>query len=238
LTKYLKEDDDKVRSEEGIRAHEQWREQRASIRETAAKPEWTVLTATSYATTLGVHEERCVDDKEPKIEQAKRLLLPEVAVETIAIDFSRPHGKRFGTLVHAVLSVVSLDSDRDAIGKIAQVQGRILGATEEEVAAAVETVQRALEHPVLNRAAAARNSGQCRREVPVALRLDDGSIVEGVVDLAFQEATPDGPWAIVDYKTDFEVKGRLEEYRKQVKLYGLAISLSTGQQAQGILLRI
>jgi ATP-dependent exoDNAse (exonuclease V) beta subunit len=238
LTKYLKEDDDKVRSEEGIRSHEQWREQRASIRETAAKPEWTVLTATSYATTLGVHEERCVDDKEPKIEQAKRLLLPEVAVETIAIDFSRPHGKRFGTLVHAVLSVVSLDSDRDAIGKIAQVQGRILGATEEEVAAAVETVQRALEHPVLNRAAAARNSGQCRREVPVALRLDDGSIVEGVVDLAFQEATPDGPWAIVDYKTDFEVKGRLEEYRKQVKLYGLAISLSTGQQAQGILLRI
>lgn len=59
-----------------------------------------------------------------------------------------------------------------------------------------------------------------------------------MVDLAFQEETPDGPWTIIDYKTDFELKGRLEEYRKQVKLVDLAISLSTGREAQGILLRI
>ena len=47
LTDYLKEDDGKVRSEEGIRAHEEWQSQRASVREIAAKPKWKVVTATA-----------------------------------------------------------------------------------------------------------------------------------------------------------------------------------------------
>ena len=48
LTDFLKEDDNKVRSEEGIRVHEEWQRQRASVREVAGKPEWTVVTATSH----------------------------------------------------------------------------------------------------------------------------------------------------------------------------------------------
>jgi hypothetical protein len=32
---------------------------------------------------------------------------------------------------------------------------------------------------------------ECRRETPVLLTLDDGSLVEGVVDLTFREDTPD-----------------------------------------------
>jgi ATP-dependent exoDNAse (exonuclease V) beta subunit len=104
--------------------------------------------------------------------------------------------------------------------------------------AATETVTRALRHPLMKRAAAAEKKGQCRREVPIALKLDDGTIVEGLVDLAFQEETPNGPWVVIDYKTDFQVKGRLEEYQKQVAFYASAIGHATGLETQPVLLRI
>jgi len=69
-----------------------------------------------------------------------------------------------------------------------------------------------------------------------------------VIDLAFQEQRPDqeqgqaagagGPWVVIDYKTDFEIRGKLEEYRNQVSLYALAISRATGLETQPILFRL
>lgn len=109
-------------------------------------------------------------------------------------------------------------------------QGRILGATDEEVAAATKTVNGALRHPIMQRAVAAALKGHCRREVPIAVKLEGDLMVEGVVDLAFREETPDGSWTVIDYKTDFEVKGKLDEYRKQVGLYAFAISRATGEK--------
>jgi ATP-dependent helicase/nuclease subunit A len=214
LTEFLKEDENKIRSTAGVRLHEEWQKERAKVREVAGRPEWNVITATAHA-AIGI-------DVAPL----------DVAVESIEIDFTRPHGKRFGTLVHNVLSVVALNSDRAGVEQVARVQGRMFGATDEEVAAATETVTRALRHPLMQRAAA---SGGCRREVPIALKLDDGVIVEGIVDLAFQES---GSWIVIDYKTDFEVKGRLEEYQKQVSLYALAVSRATGLETRAVLLRM
>jgi ATP-dependent exoDNAse (exonuclease V) beta subunit len=236
LTEFLRQDDDKVRSEEGIRVHEEWQSQRKTVRRLAGKPEWKIVTATSHFVRPGDGETGDADAKD--VAGPKTAALPEVAVESIEIDFTRPHGKRFGTLVHAVLSVVPLNSDHEGIAEFAQLQGRILGASEEEVAAAVETVDRALRHPLMRRAAAAENNGNCRREVPVALKLDDGVMVEGVIDLAFQEQTPGNPWLVIDYKTDFEVKGRLAEYQNQVSLYALAISRATGLATHPFLLRL
>ncbi|MGH9972027.1 MAG: PD-(D/E)XK nuclease family protein, partial [Pyrinomonadaceae bacterium] len=235
LTEFLKEDDNKVRSEEGIRVHGEWQKQRASIRQGAGKPQWTVVTATSQVGKPRVRKESGLDAEEV---DSKTTAVAEVAVESIEIDFSRPHGKRFGVLVHAVLSVVPLNSDHEAIADVARAQGRILGATEDDVAAAVETVHRALRHPLMQRAAAAANIGQCRREVPVGLKLDDGILVEGAIDLAFQEQRSNSPWTVIDYKTDFEVKGRLEEYKNQVSLYALAISRATGLDTRPVLLRL
>lgn len=221
LTDYLKEDDRKIRSEEGIRAHDDWQAERAEVRERAGKSEWTVVTATSGM-----------------VSETERAGLPktaDVVVESIDIDFTRPHGKRFGTLVHGILSLIALDSDRDGIIEIARVQGRILGATEKDVAAAVETVTRALEHPLMKRAAAAAVTGRSHREIPVALQLEDGAMVDGVVDLAFQNGNG---WTVVDYKTDFELKGRLEDYLMQVGLYAAAISRATGVEAHPVLFRV
>jgi len=218
LTEYLREDQGRLRSEEGIRSHEQWQSQRSSTRQSAAVPAWEVITATAAA--------------EQHVAEAPA---GEARVESVGIDFTRPHGKRFGTLVHAVLSVVALDSDRAGIDKIARAQGRIFAAPDEEIAAAAETVAKTLGHTLMQRAAAAEKRGECRREVPIALKLENGLMVEGVVDLAFREA---GFWTVVDYKTDFEIAGRLEDYQKQAGLYASAIAKATGAVAGAVLLRI
>jgi ATP-dependent exoDNAse (exonuclease V) beta subunit len=156
-----------------------------------------------------------------------------VSVESIGTDFTRPHGKRFGTLVHTVLSIVPFDSDLAAIREITRLQGRIFGATEDEIAAAITCADKTLRHDLLRRAAAAEI---CRREVSVTMKLEGGVIIEGTVDLAFR--TNDAPWTVVDYKTDFEIQGRLEEYQTQVGLYAEAISRATGVNATGILLKL
>jgi ATP-dependent exoDNAse (exonuclease V) beta subunit len=132
--------------------------------------------------------------------------------------------------------VIDLDSDRDSIKDVAIIQGRILGATKDEVEAAIETAYRALQHHVMQKASLVSSKGKCRREVPVAIRIDDRVVVEGVVDLAFEDET--GGWTVVDYKTDFEIEGRLKHYEDQVRLYAHAISKATNSPVRGVLLRI
>ena len=61
-------------------------------------------------------------------------------------------------------------------------------------------------------------------------------LVEGAVDVAFRE--DGGAWTVVDFKTDVELAGRLEEYRRQVALYAQAIARATGRPARGVLLRV
>ena len=77
--------------------------------------------------------------------------------------------------------------------------------------------------------------GECRREEPVAGRDDGGTLVEGVVDLAFREA---GAWTVVDFKTDQELDAEVERYRRQVALYAELIARATGEPATPLLLRV
>ncbi len=168
---------------------------------------------------------------------AQETLPPAAAVgfEEVAVSReSRPHGARFGTLVHALLAAVDLDADAAALRADAAHQGRIVGASEQEIAAAVVAAERALAHPVLRRAALAK---AVRRETPVLLRRDDGVLAEGVVDLAFREETRQGPrWIVVDWKTDREIGERRSAYEAQVGLYAQAIEHATGEPAEGMLL--
>jgi ATP-dependent helicase/nuclease subunit A len=113
----------------------------------------------------------------------------------------------------------------------------MVGATEDEIDAAVATVVRALAHPVVQRAAAAAARGELRREVPVQLRMEHGSLVEGVVDLAFREETSDFVgWTVVDFKTDRGLDGPVDRYLGQVQLYCSAVSEATKLRARGVLL--
>ena len=231
LNKLIAADDGATRSQAGIKSHAEWQEARTRVREAAGTPSLRVVTATERAIAMAASAS--TDTKEKPREAA-----PEVTIESVGIDFSRPHGKRFGMLVHAVLSVVDLTADSNGVQAAADLQGRLLGATSEEITAATETITRALAHPLMKRAAAASLAGRCRRETPIAMQLEDGTLVEGVVDLAFRDESDSDTWTVVDFKTDFEISGRLEEYGSQVSLYTLAIERATGSRSKGVLLRL
>jgi hypothetical protein len=55
-----------------------------------------------------------------------------------------------------------------------------VGATNEEIEAAVAAGRAALDDPVLIKAAA-QGVNRLRRETPVMMRLEDGSLAEGVI---------------------------------------------------------
>jgi ATP-dependent helicase/nuclease subunit A len=159
-----------------------------------------------------------------------------VRVEDLAGDAIRPGGTRFGTLVHALLADAPLgDADSETVHQLAAVHGRVLGADPDEIAAATVVVRRVLEHPLLAGAARAQQSGRCYRETPITLRLESGVIVEGNVDLAYEIGDE---ILVIDFKTDREVEGALETYRRQVQIYAHAIARATGKPTRGVLVKV
>ncbi|HKA29897.1 MAG TPA: UvrD-helicase domain-containing protein [Candidatus Binatia bacterium] len=210
--KLLAADERGDRSEAGVQAHAAWQAERERVREAGAEPLLRVVTATERA--------------------ASSTAVAEVPLEDATSSGTRPHGVRFGTLVHGVLAAVDLTAGRDTIAATAALHGRLLGATPKEIDAATDAVTHALSHPLLRRAAA---SPECRREAAIVIRVPDGSIVEGVVDAAFAD---DDGWTVIDFKTDVELGARRAEYARQVALYAEAIARATGRPARGVLLRV
>jgi ATP-dependent exoDNAse (exonuclease V) beta subunit len=87
----------------------------------------------------------------------------------------------------------------------------------------------------MQRARAADERGECRRETPVTCLVDD-TVVEGVVDLAFLDGDV---WHVVDFKTDREISAAGSgRYERQVRLYAAAIAQAMGTPARPYLLRI
>jgi ATP-dependent helicase/nuclease subunit A len=159
-----------------------------------------------------------------------------VRVDASALQRERAGGAAFGALVHAVLAQAPFDASNDQLRALAEVEGRLLGIDDETAAAAALVVQRVFQHDLMIRARRADARGNCRRETPVTVTLEDGTTVEGIVDLAFEE---DGRWQVVDYKTDRDLAARGEEhYRRQVAMYTAAVRKATGQTAAGVLVRV
>ena len=90
-----------------------------------------------------------------------------------------------------------------------------------------EHAARVLTLPVLERA---RRSPRVRRELPLFFP-DGADLVEGVVDLVFEE---DGQLVVVDYKTDHVEPGQAfvqaAHHAPQLQLYGRGLAQATGQR--------
>jgi len=101
------------------------------------------------------------------------------------------------------------------------------GAGETDRMAAVKAARAALEY--LDRIVPA---GATRhRELPVMVRLADGTIVDGRIDFAWSDGKS---WVVVDYKTD----RRENRNVVQVQVYGLAVHRATGLAVRGIVLEV
>ena len=219
--KLLQADESRQISDRGIKLHEDWSARRAAMLAAGTTPRLNVATATELALAAPAGGPASAET---------------IAIEETSRQSGRPHGKRFGTLVHLTMLRAPIDADARQIGRIAASAAKMIGATEDEVAAATTAVVAALKSPLMLRAKAAQT---VMRECPLMIKLEDGTAVEGIADLAFAENTGDGAvWTVVDFKTDVEVAPRLDEYRTQIRFYVRAVRESTGRPASGAILWI
>lgn len=69
------------------------------------------------------------------------------------------------------------------------------------------------------------------------LKSDDGTLIEGVVDLAFREnAAEFAGWTVVDFKTDREFAQSSSRYIAQVRVYACAVAKATVSNTRGVVL--
>ncbi|MDP2320568.1 MAG: UvrD-helicase domain-containing protein [Acidobacteriota bacterium] len=203
--------------------YDEWKERRAAVQAQGSAPSMIVTTPTQLRESG--------DDGRP---------VSAVVVEDASVRSPRPSGKRFGTLVHALLASVPLTANASEVEELAALHAKLLGATDEEQAAARVMVVNVLKHPRLAEARAAEAAGhRLWREVPVALRIDDGTgtpqIVDGQIDLAYETGSG---WMVIDFKTDIEIATAEDAYVRQVSIYLDAVTRATGQPATGLILKI
>jgi ATP-dependent exoDNAse (exonuclease V) beta subunit len=212
--------DDKVAglSARGIAAHEEWLAARRESARQGREGALQVHTATSLA-------RQSETDELPS--------LPSLLKTEAAISPGRPGGIRFGSLVHGVLELIPFDLAVDPEPFVLQ-QARLLDATEEERAAALEAVRSALRHPLLVRAAA---SADCRREAPFAHSPSPGQFLEGTIDLVFsEERSGERRWVVVEFKTSAGDAETTRRYGLQLQTYIDAVATATGEEVEGTLL--
>ncbi len=188
---------------EGLRAYQDWRARRAARIEQGGVPRFRTRLA----------------------ERAGRSAEAEgIVVETVTLPVAagRPGGRKFGRVVHEILQRVA---SVEEIPGLAAVWGRRHGASEMEMAAAAEAAGAAL-------AAVVMPAGAKRyRELPVMVRLEDGTLVDGRIDCAW---TDGDSWTVIDYKTDRREKRNVA----QLQFYGLALQRATGLPVRGIVLEV
>jgi ATP-dependent exoDNAse (exonuclease V) beta subunit len=219
-SRLLEADASGIVSTRGIELHEEWKKKRAATLAAGAEPTVAVATATgiahSAAAPIGASD--------------------EIRIEETQRESSRPGRAAFGQLVHETILRVPFGATRSDIGRIANYVARVVGASEDDAEAATIAVERALAAPVMH---AAATSERAHREYPILFRLENGTLVEGIADLAFETRLAGRTqWTIVDFKTDRELAPSLERYRAQLRLYLQGIRKATGAETIGVILWI
>jgi len=141
-------------------------------------------------------------------------------------------GAIFGKLVHRLFEKLGW-SQPGLVEKMAEIEGKDLGATGPMIKRAGEMVREAINSPLLQRVI---KSSNYQKEVPFTYK-DNGTIFEGVMDVVFKEG--DG-LVVLDFKTDLVKKDNLnskaEYYKPQVKVYSDAIKTIFGQPPKEVIL--
>ena len=128
------------------------------------------------------------------------------------------------------------NASRDEIQRAANYVARVIGAGDTDAAAATTAVERALASPIMK---AAANSPRAHCEYPILFKLADGTLVEGIADLAFESNANGTPqWTIVDFKTDRDLAPYLDQYRAQLRLYVQGLHQATNSPTTGVILWI
>lgn len=193
----------------GRERYRAWSEERSRRNSEAATPRHSVLPVTATAS-----------------EADRRRIEPE----TISIATGPlPATRSFGKLVHAILQHAGPGASVEELLSIARLQSRLPGHQTPDLERAAQVAHSALRHPVVCAAATAERS---HREYPVLIRLFNGSLAEGKIDLAYFQ---NGVWTVVDFKTGSADQAR---YQHQLSLYASALAEATGEPVKAYLLAI
>src|SRR5258708_4797774 len=103
---------------EGERLYASWKDERARAHASGVIPTLRVRSVTQAA-------------------ESGTAQRPIALERTNAPRENRPHGRRFGSFVHAVLATISLDATESAISAHAKTQARMFSATDDEVTHAI-----------------------------------------------------------------------------------------------------
>jgi ATP-dependent exoDNAse (exonuclease V) beta subunit len=219
-SRLLEADESGVVSNRGKELHEGWKKKREAMLTAGAMPTLVVATATAIAHAAATRDSAT----------------DEIRVEETRHEADRPGRAAFGQLVHETILRVPFGASREEIASAANYVARVIGAAEADAAAATVAVERALASHVMRAAAAAP---RVHREYPILFKHDDGTLVEGIADIAFESGKNGAPhWTIVDFKTDRDLTPHLDQYRAQLRLYVRGIRKVTGADATGVILWI
>jgi ATP-dependent exoDNAse (exonuclease V) beta subunit len=217
-SRLLEADESGIISNRGKELHEAWTQKRDATIAAGSEPTLRVATATGLAHSSNANS--AVDD-EIRIEQTKH-------------DAKRPGRAAFGQLVHETILRVPFNASRDEIHRAANYVARVIGAGDADSDAATIAVERALASPIMK---AAAKSARAHREYPILFKLDDGTLVEGIADLAFESFSNGAThWTIVDFKTDRDLTPYLDQYRAQLRLYIQGLHKATNAPVTGVIL--
>jgi ATP-dependent exoDNAse (exonuclease V) beta subunit len=200
------------RADEGVQRYQAWTQQKSLAIRQGGRPHFEILNPSEALEPPPVR-------------------FP-VVMESLERVETRPSGARFGTLVHAVLRDVDYGATPGQVEALVSIQGKLLGASDDEMSAARDAVLAVLDHRLIGRA---RVAERCHRELPLLVRLEDGRLVEGTADLAFVET---GVWTVVDFKTDAHLSSPRAQYGRQLQWYAFALSRATGSKVSPVLLSI
>ncbi len=142
------------------------------------------------------------------------------------------YGSAIGRAVHGVLQSVDLGNGAGLDDAVAAQS--IAEAVTEHADVVRSLVRAALESDIVRRAA----DREHWRETYVGMVDEDGTVLEGFVDLVYRE--DDGTLVVVDYKTDAipdaAVGARTTYYAPQLQAYERATSVATTQSVRSVLL--
>ncbi|MGQ9646273.1 MAG: UvrD-helicase domain-containing protein [Thermodesulfobacteriota bacterium] len=145
---------------------------------------------------------------------------------------TKGEGAIFGKLVHRLFE--RMDWNQPGwVERMAEIEGKALGATESMIKRAGQMIREAMDSPLLQRVI---KVGSYQKEVPFTYK-NNGTIIEGVIDVVFREGND---LVVLDFKTDLvkkeDLSSKIEHYQPQVRIYSDAIQNIFGKPPKEVIL--
>lgn len=178
---------------------------------------------------LSAEDEEAEDKRQPE-EIISPLRLSELPARPAFLEEKHLTGAERGTIVHRVLALVELPPLRQSLAdglwqELHRLQEWGCLTREESDIISHKSLMTFFQSDLGKRLLASSN---VHREWSFNLRLAGDTLLQGVIDCAFQE---DGGWVLLDYKTDRigDEAAFIQRYQMQLAWYALALERITGQ---------